>query len=495
MKNVQIKNLVAATVCCMAAWGAQAQTLQKADDNQSSAGCEREAAIYVPDRAVQNLRRAMQICDSAIAQHFAGDEMSMSRYYNPFTGERSDERGSVWMYTSAVEAVNAVMHSLKSFADRGRPEFYNQYFEHYLDLLKRLYENIDYYLGTFTLVSYTQTRAWWVYGVNRGAIKGQAKVEGIENVYDDQMWLVRELLESFKLTGRREYLLRAEYLTEYILDGWDCSRLPSGEESGGITWGPGYVSKHACSNAPIVSPLVWLYELYSASDDQIEFRFIDSADKRTRRATKVNRGGFYLDFARKIYAWQQKNLLRADGVYDDMMGGCAPAKPVLETIDGALYKCGIVCRDRVGPPFTYNSGSMLSAGVDLFRVTGEGRYLDESKTLADSSFSHFAELGATKADYYTYNVRGFRNWFNGVLMRSYFELFPFYRDTRLYLESFQRNLDHGYDNFFHKGFLPSNLLTGWRRSASDNRSEAMFSFAFAAEYAILSRYELLLLEP
>ncbi|NDV80342.1 hypothetical protein, partial [Dysgonomonas sp. 511] len=31
-------------------------------------------------------------------------------------------------------------------------------------------------------------------------------------------WLIRELLEAYKLTGKADYLTEAEYLTDYVLD-------------------------------------------------------------------------------------------------------------------------------------------------------------------------------------------------------------------------------------------------------------------------------------
>ncbi|MDQ2658106.1 MAG: hydrolase, partial [Bacteroidota bacterium] len=42
----------------------------------------------------QNLERAMELTDNAIASHFTGEGMAMARYYNPYTGVRSDEKGS-----------------------------------------------------------------------------------------------------------------------------------------------------------------------------------------------------------------------------------------------------------------------------------------------------------------------------------------------------------------------------------------------------------------
>lgn len=438
----------------------------------------------------QNLLRAMELTDNAIASHFTGDGMAMARYYNPYTGVRSDEKGSIWMYTSAIEAVNAILHGLEAQKDHGNAALHNEHFNRYSELLYKLYDNADYYLGTFQLVSYTQTREWSVYGVNRGGSKGSAKVEGIENVYDDQMWLIRELLEAYKLTGNNVYLEKAEYLTDYVLDGWDCTRDANGAELGGIPWGPGYVTKHSCSNGPMVSPLVWLHELYKGKGDEVTYRYIDAADRQTRQTAQVKKSDYYLDFAKKIYAWQKKQLLRADGVYDDMMGGCTPGSPQTETVNGTTYRKGTTCQDRVGPAITYNSGTMLSGGADLYRVTGDNAYLEDARKLSDATFQYFAKLGQTKAGYYTYDISGFRNWFNGVLMRGYVDVYPAYGTVGDYIKSFQQNLDHGYDNFLYKGFLPTNLLVGWSRDNNNNKTEAMFNFAFAAEYAVLSRYEL-----
>jgi predicted alpha-1,6-mannanase (GH76 family) len=393
------------------------------------------------------------------------------------------------MYTSAIEAVNAILHALKVQKENGNAAVYDNNFERYAEILQKLSDNADYYLGTFKLISYTQTKDWSVYGVNRGSSKGSARVDGVENVYDDQMWLVRELIEAYQLTGNNAYLAKAEYLTDCGLDGWDCSRDASGTEIGGIPWGPGYVTKHSCSNGPMVSPLVWLHELYKDKGDEITYRSIEATDRLTRKTVKVKKSDYYLDFARKIYAWQKLNLLRSEGVYDDMMGGCTPGSPQTETIKGIVYRKGTTCRDRVGPAITYNSGTMLSGSADLYRATGDQLYLQDAVKLSDASFSYFAKLGQTKVGYYTYAISGFNNWFNGVLMRGYVDAYPSHAKVADYIHTFQQNLDYGYENFLHNGFLPTNLLVGWNTDKSKNQTEGMFNFAFAAEYAVLSRYE------
>jgi predicted alpha-1,6-mannanase (GH76 family) len=445
------------------------------------------AEVDLPE---QNMLRAMEIADAGVAAHFTGDGMAMARKYNPFTKIRTDEKGSIWMYTSAIEAVNAILHGLKAHKDHGNAALYDQHFKKYSDLLYKLYDNADYYLGTFSLVSYTQTREWTVYGVDRGGSKGGAKVDGIANVYDDQMWLVRELIEGYKLTGEVKYLTKAEYLTEYVLDGWDCTRNAGGAELGGITWGPGYVTKHSCSNGPMVSPLVWLHELYKGKNDETTHRYIDATDKQTRLTEQVKKADYYLDFAKRIYAWQKGVLLRADGVYDDMRGGCNPGSVSTETIGGVVYRKGQTCTDRVGPAYTYNTGSMLSGAADLYRATNENVYLDDAKKMSDASFSYFAKLGQNKPDYYSYDITGFNNWFNGVLMRAFVDIYPAYNASGKYIDSFQKNLDYGYDNYLQDGFLPTSLLVGWSRDNGNNNVEGMFTFAFASEYAVLAKYEL-----
>ncbi|MFD2969982.1 glycoside hydrolase family 76 protein [Sphingobacterium bambusae] len=439
--------------------------------------------------ATRSLTRAMEITDNALGAYFSGSGMTMARYYNPYTDNRSAEIGSVWMYTSAIEAVTAIMHSLEVEKEKGDATRYNEHFSRYEQELMKLYDGAEYYLGTFTLTSYTGTKEWTVYGVNRGNSKGGARVDGIENVYDDQMWLIREFLEAYKVTGNAEFLSKAEYLTAYVLDGWDCTIDANGNEVGGIAWGPGYATKHACSNGPMVSPLVWLHELYKGKSDQATRHYIDAGDRRTRKQEQMSKADYYLLYAKKIYDWQKQALLRADGVYDDMMGGCTPGSPQLEQIDGVNYRRSTTCRDRVGPAITYNSGTMLSGAADLYRVTNDAKYREDGTALANASFAYFAKKGVNVADYYTFDISGFRNWFNGVLMRGYVDFYPMHQASDAYIAAFQQNLDYAYENFFYKGLLPTNLLVGWNRDRGKNNTEGMFTFAFAAEYAVLSRYE------
>ena len=262
-----------------------------------------DGPVVVAEKDVENLDRSMELFDKAYENYFdqsAG--MAMSRKYNPYTGKRSDEKGSVWMYTSSIEAVNAILAALEQQKANGNSDIYDRNFSKYAGILSKLVSGLDYYRGTFRLVGFTQTRDWSVYAVNRASSANTANVAGIENVYDDQMWLVRELIEAYRLTGTASYLEKAEYLAEYVIDGWDCT-IKDGKERGGITWGPGYYSKHSCSNGPIVSPLVWLHEIYKGSQETVTYRHIDAENGFRRVSEEMNKSDYYLMFARKIYHW------------------------------------------------------------------------------------------------------------------------------------------------------------------------------------------------
>ncbi|GHE39165.1 glycoside hydrolase family 76 protein [Sphingobacterium griseoflavum] len=441
--------------------------------------------------ANQNLQRAIGLVDVALASYFDPQTFEMRRFYNPVTKKKSDERASVWMYTAGIEAVNAVLYGLKAGQQQGGQRLYDQHYARYVQLLDKLYAEADYYLGTMELVSYTQTKRWSVYAVDRVNQKGQANVTGVLNVYDDQMWLIRELLDSYKLTGKQAFLEKAEYLTAYVLDGWDVTRDSLGKENGGIPWGPGYTTKHACSNGPLISPLVWLHELYKGKNDPIEHRFIDAADRKTRRTERMEKQQYYLRYARAIYAWQKQHLLDGAGVYTDMMGGCVPDCGIrYEEVEGQRYRAHTALTKAVGKAYTYNSGTMLSAAADLYRATGEAAYAQDGRQLATNSFQAFASLGKDVESFYSFDSRGFSNWFNGVLLRGYAEATALDAGIGNYLTAFQRNLDYGFDHFHREGFLPTDLLKGWAAEKERQGVEGMFMFSYAAQYAVLAKHQL-----
>jgi len=430
--------------------------------------------------AREDVQRSMNLIDNAMKYYFTPDSSTMYRFYNPYTMNRTDEKASVWMYTTAIESVNTVLKSLKHVKQQDI-----QAIKKYEKLLEKLYDNADYYLGTFELTSFTQTNTWSVYAVDRVNKKGEARVTGIYNVYDDQMWLVRELLDSYYLIKNDKYLEKAEYLTAYVLDGWDATLDANGNEHGGIPWGPGYVTKHACSNGPMVSPLVWLHEIYKGKKDKITHNYIGTKDQKTRKSKLVAKENYYLDFAKKVYDWQKRNLLNTRGVYDDMMGDCTPdCSIVYEEINGVKYRAHTKLLKPIGRSYTYNAGTMLSGATDLYRVTKRKDYIEDAKKLALASFTSFAKLDEQVQNYYTFPYDGFSNWFNTVLLRGYMDYARVDKSANQYIKSFKNNLEYAHSKFLYNGLLPTDLLGGWNKDKSKNDIEGMFVFSFATQWAL-----------
>ena len=57
------------------------------------------------------------------------------------------------------------------------------------------------------------------------------------------------------------------------------------------------------------------------------------------------------------------------------------------------------------------------------------------------------------------------------------------------IDSYQDNLDFAWAKYRMDGILPVNLLLGWNLSSASNNVEAMFSFTYASEYAMLANYQ------
>lgn len=457
-------------------------------DNNAAANSSGQTTPSTPTQVAQrNLTRSMDLAQTAFTNYFSGDDMRMARFYNPYTGKAEDETASVWMYTAAIEAVNNILEALQNIKGTNAA-LYQANWDKYTATLQKLYNGMEYYAGTFTLTSYTQTRQWTVYGVNRAGAPGTNDVTGVLNVYDDQQWLVHELVKSYKLTGSKAYLDKAEYLTAYVLDGWDCTLDKDGHENGGITWGPGYISKHSCSNGPMVSPLVELYQIYKGKADNITYRNI--AADGSRQSLTTTKEKYYLDFARKVYAWQKDHLLDTSrGVYFDMCGGEGNGINY-ETIKGVKYRAHNGLQAPGGKAWSYNSGTMLSGCADLYRATGQEAYLADVRALTGATFGVFAQKDANVKGYYTYPVEGFSTWFNDVLLRGYLSAASLYNGTAEPIASYQANLDYAYEHFLYKGMLPTNLLVGWNMDKANNKTEGMFAFTYASEYAQLATNQL-----
>ena len=443
-------------------------------------------------RQIEDLQRAITLLDETMSKSFTGSDLRMFDTYDTSTHKGSGT-ADVWPYTAALEAHCSVLEALELLKDY-EPQLYADHHDRLVTRLRSLYDNLAYYRGSLTLVSYAQQKTWRIFGVHRGA-RNRANVAGIENVYDDQMWICRELVRAYRLTGDDDYLAEAYNLAEYCIDGWDCCLDNNGNEYGGISWGPGYNSKHSCSNGPLIQPLVWLHEIYAArGDDEVaNYKYVFIEPDNTRSFELRLPSEVFKEFAEKIYAWQKKNLLNTStGVYYDMLGADGTIQYV--KIGNRSYRDHVATGNRGGTAYTYNTGTMVAGSAELGRLTGTKAYFDENARLCSSSISQFTKAvtkdGASYRRFPTDEkaTSGFNCWFNNVLIRACVDTYEMgnssaKRSAKVLLESIQDDLDYAWEHYLQDGCLPIDLLDGWKGTTV---TKGFHQLAFASEYAMLA---------
>lgn len=443
--------------------------------------------------ALTDLRRAIALTDATMQKSFTGNDLRMYDTYDVSTQQGSGT-ADVWPYTAALEAHCSVLEALEQLKDEA-PDLYADTRQRYVTRLKSLFNNLDFYAGTYVLNSYASARRWTIYGVHRANERGKAAVTGIENVYDDQMWLIREMVRAYRLTGDKTYLSEATMLADYCIDGWDCCLDADGNEYGGISWGPGYNSKHSCSNGPFIQPLVWLADIYRTDDEAEDYRYYYILPDSTRTNRMRRHSEVFMEMARKIYLWQKEKLLnRSTGVYWDMLG--APGEIQYVTINRRTYRTHVDTGGPSGTAYTYNTGTMLAGAAELYRATGEALFLDDLNSLCKSSYNQFARRRRLNGQvYYEWPTdevatSGFNTWFDDVLMRAYVDAHPYNTTTTSQvshataaLNSFQQDLDHAWQNHLRDQLLPIHLLDGWGDATV---TKGFHQLAFASELAMLA---------
>lgn len=198
----------------------------------------------------------------------------------------------------------------------------------YLPIVRTLTNNLQqYWDAKATVPAYAPT-------VNPGA--------GAVKYYDDNAWVGLDLVTAYHLTGNATYLQRAEAVFHYEETGWDTV-------DGGIYWNDQRLTRNTPSTAPVAELGVYLY-------------------RDTHNAT-------YLDWAKKIYAWQVNTLVdKSTGqVWDNINA----SGKIVQTL------------------WTYNQGTVIGAGVLLYETTHQASYLAQANQTASFVLHHAIQIGGT----------------------------------------------------------------------------------------------------
>lgn len=173
--------------------------------------------------------------------------------------------------------------------------------------------------------------------------------------YDDNAWIGLAAMQAHEATGDDRYLRHAERTFRMVRTGQ--------HDDGGLYWlETDRSGRHTCSIAPAAQLALRLH------------------------AATGNDG--YLRFASEQAEWLNDNLRMPDGLYADNLSDTG-------NLDRAVY--------------SYNQGTPIGLDVQLFRATGNTRYLERARVTADAALRHFGSEDRLWTQAPVFNAIFFRN--------------------------------------------------------------------------------------
>ena len=267
-------------------------------------------------------------------------------------------------------------------------------------LLHKLGYNVDYssFVNRFDLYYRTSANGNNIggFGSSTDGTKG-----GGTRFYDDNSIVGINLVEAYRLTGNESYRSRAKDIVAFLQSGEDQLL------GGGLWWNedekniPGNENsnKPTCSNGYATHFLLQYYTICTDGEKAA-----------------------VLAFAKRLYSWINTNLRDPDdGCY---WNDIKPSGSINNT------------------KWTYNTGVMISNGVQLFKLTGEQVYLDKATESARGSYSYFARPRGKLALAYPDHDP----WFTTKLIRSYIDILPYHANAGSYINTFVNYLDYAWKN-------------------------------------------------
>jgi hypothetical protein len=184
--------------------------------------------------------------------------------------------------------------------------------------------------------------------------------------YDDNAWIGIALLDADKASPNQKYLDEAKKIMDLEMQGAQgTDNLP---HPGGEFWCREKDSRNTVSSAGAAQLALMLHEKTKTTDPK--------------------QAGKYLQFAEKQFDWVDQNLKADNGLYGDHIDSNG-------SIDSTQY--------------SYNQGLMLGDATMLYQITGEAKYLDKAKGIADKSVQDFQQNGPFSKQLTFFNAVYFKN--------------------------------------------------------------------------------------
>ena len=266
------------------------------------------------------------------------------------------------------------------------------------------------------------------------------KVGSGTRFYDDNAIAGLEFITAYKLLKDSKYLDKCRQIVAFLKTGEDNingTALWWNEDQKNLS-GNGDSNKPTCANGYACNFLLKYYQICPAGE---------KAD--------------VLAFAKRLYDWLHTNLRDPeDNTYwNDMQ------------VNKSINKT----------KWTYNSGVMVSNGVQLYKITGEQRYLTEAVETAEGAYNYFVRPRGSMALAYPNTDP----WFNTKLLGAYLEILPYHKAATKYVDTYVNFMANGYrkarleNGFYYEDWTGQEV----RRAASLlNQAAALESLGLIAFY-------------
>ncbi len=220
------------------------------------------------------------------------------------------------------------------------------------------------------LDGYTRTRSETYKTRMKSLLLGIRSFNGntyINHFYDDMEWLGIAALRAYHETGDADYYNVATTLWNDIKGGYTNGAIDWNKDCAGC--------KNACANAPAVILAARVYRFTNAAAD--------------------------LQYATNIYAFMKAHLV-------DPVNGAV--------WDAINLNTGVTNKDWI---FSYNVGTFMAAGWELYKVTGDVNYLNDAVKTANYAMNSRRTNGMLFADE---TGGGDGGLFKGIFIRYLSEL-------------------------------------------------------------------------
>jgi len=282
------------------------------------------------------------------------------------------------------------------------------------------------------------------------------------------MWIGRDLVKLYNLTGNERYLNHAIAIADMLIaEGWEdlCEDMftqhfgtAPGGPLGGWYWRDDRVALHVCSNGPAIQYFIMLANAIGVEDERAQI---------------------YIDYAMRSYRFL-RYLERPNGVFWDLMR-------FHRDDNGDI----IGIHERAGASWTYNSGTPISSAIELYRLTGEQHFLDDAIRWGRAAHAYFPRA-VEGTEVLTFTDLP---WFREILLMGYMDLFEFYPEALAFIQTMEEAINFGYEHHrlrgilgFNRNIIARNWVYGFYNDDAKINGAALEQIPHVGIYAALAMF-------